>query len=110
MIFRFVANVDGAAFDEATRDLDASETLFIVASKTFTTLETMCNAATARFRPPKFTTEKRPEKVGVKVGRAHVEGRPHWGVRRWGWGPRAQTPLANFVSPAKKVLSAGFKL
>jgi glucose-6-phosphate isomerase len=41
-------NVDGAAFDEATRDLDASETLFIVASKTFTTLETMCNAATAR--------------------------------------------------------------
>src|ERR1700730_3730566 len=48
MIFRFVANVDGATFDEATRDLDASETLFIVASKTFTTLETMCNAATAR--------------------------------------------------------------
>jgi glucose-6-phosphate isomerase len=48
MIFRFVANVDGAAFDEATRDLDASETLFIVASKTFTTLETMGNAATAR--------------------------------------------------------------
>ncbi len=48
MIFRFVANVDGAAFDEATRDLDASETLFVVASKTFTTLETMCNAATAR--------------------------------------------------------------
>jgi len=48
MTFRFVANVDGAAFDEATRDLDASETLFIVASKTFTTLETMSNAATAR--------------------------------------------------------------
>jgi glucose-6-phosphate isomerase len=48
MQFRFVANVDGAAFDEATRDLDASETMFIVASKTFTTLETMGNAATAR--------------------------------------------------------------
>src|ERR1700682_3479628 len=48
MIFRFVVNEDGAAFDGATRDLDASETLFIVASKTFTTLETMCNAATAR--------------------------------------------------------------
>jgi glucose-6-phosphate isomerase len=48
MNFRFVANVDGAAFDEATRDLDPSETLFIVASKTFTTLETMGNAATAR--------------------------------------------------------------
>ncbi len=48
MIFRFVANVDGAAFAEATQDLDATETLFIVASKTFTTLETMTNAATAR--------------------------------------------------------------
>ncbi|MGH6794704.1 MAG: glucose-6-phosphate isomerase, partial [Methylocella sp.] len=48
LIFRFVANVDGAAFDEATRDLDASETLFIVASKTFTTLETMRNAGAAR--------------------------------------------------------------
>jgi glucose-6-phosphate isomerase len=48
MIFRFVANVDGAAFYEATRDLEPGETLFIVASKTFTTLETMGNAATAR--------------------------------------------------------------
>ena len=48
MIFRFVANVDGADFSEATRDLDAAETLFIVSSKTFTTLETMTNAATAR--------------------------------------------------------------
>jgi glucose-6-phosphate isomerase len=48
MIFRFVANVDGADFSEATHDLDAAETLFIVSSKTFTTLETMTNAATAR--------------------------------------------------------------
>jgi glucose-6-phosphate isomerase len=48
MTFRFVANVDGADFDEATRDLDAAETLFIISSKTFTTLETMTNAATAR--------------------------------------------------------------
>ncbi|HKN26567.1 MAG TPA: glucose-6-phosphate isomerase [Roseiarcus sp.] len=45
---RFVANVDGAAFTEATRDLDPHETLFIIASKTFTTLETMTNAALAR--------------------------------------------------------------
>ena len=45
---RFVANVDGTDFVEATRDLDAEETLFIVASKTFTTLETMTNARTAR--------------------------------------------------------------
>ena len=48
MTFRFVANVDGAAFHEATVDLDAAETMFIVSSKTFTTLETMTNAATAR--------------------------------------------------------------
>ncbi|WP_131196799.1 glucose-6-phosphate isomerase [Lichenihabitans psoromatis] len=48
MTFRFVANVDGAAFTEATQDLDAAETLFIVSSKTFTTLETMTNAAAAR--------------------------------------------------------------
>ena len=45
MTFRFVSNVDGTDFAEATRDLDPAETLFIVASKTFTTLETMTNAA-----------------------------------------------------------------
>ena len=48
MTFRFVSNVDGTDFVEATRDLDAAETLFIVSSKTFTTLETMTNAHTAR--------------------------------------------------------------
>src|SRR5215211_5109577 len=48
LTFRFVSNVDGTDFVEATRDLDAEETLFIVASKTFTTLETMTNARTAR--------------------------------------------------------------
>src|SRR3954463_10419173 len=46
--FRFVSNVDGTAFAEATRDLDPAETLFIIASKTFTTQETMTNAASAR--------------------------------------------------------------
>ena len=45
MTFRFVSNVDGTDFAEATRDLDPGETLFIVSSKTFTTLETMTNAA-----------------------------------------------------------------
>ena len=44
LTFRFVSNVDGTDFAEATRDLDPAETLFIVASKTFTTLETMTNA------------------------------------------------------------------
>jgi glucose-6-phosphate isomerase len=48
MTFRFVSNVDGIDFMEATRDLDPAETLFIVSSKTFTTLETMTNAETAR--------------------------------------------------------------
>jgi glucose-6-phosphate isomerase len=48
LTLRFVSNVDGADFTEATHDLDAAETLFIVSSKTFTTLETMTNAATAR--------------------------------------------------------------
>jgi glucose-6-phosphate isomerase len=46
--FRFVSNVDGTDFTEATGDLDPAETLFIVASKTFTTLETMTNAHSAR--------------------------------------------------------------
>jgi glucose-6-phosphate isomerase len=48
LTFRFVSNVDGTDFAEATRDLDAAETLFIIASKTFTTLETMTNAHSAR--------------------------------------------------------------
>jgi len=48
MAFRFVSNVDGTDFTEAVRDLDPAETLFIVSSKTFTTLETMTNAHTAR--------------------------------------------------------------
>jgi len=48
MTFRFVSNVDGTDFVEAARDLDPAETLFIVASKTFTTLETMTNAQSAR--------------------------------------------------------------
>ena len=48
MCLRFVSNIDGADFIEATRDLDPAETLFIVSSKTFTTLETMTNAHTAR--------------------------------------------------------------
>ena len=48
MTFRFVSNVDGTDLVEATRDLDPAETLFIVASKTFTTLETLTNARSAR--------------------------------------------------------------
>src|SRR5215813_9627744 len=48
MNFRFVSNIDGTDFAEAVRDLDPGETLFVVSSKTFTTLETMTNAHSAR--------------------------------------------------------------
>ena len=48
MAFRFIPNIDGADFTEATLDLDPAETLFLIASKTFTTLEPLTNAATAR--------------------------------------------------------------
>jgi glucose-6-phosphate isomerase len=48
LTFRFISNVDGTDFAEATRDLDPEETLFIICSKTFTTLETLTNAHTAR--------------------------------------------------------------
>ncbi|HUW00093.1 MAG TPA: glucose-6-phosphate isomerase [Gallionella sp.] len=48
LTFRFISNIDGTDFAEATRDLDAEETLFIISSKTFSTLETMTNAHTAR--------------------------------------------------------------
>ena len=48
LTFRFVSNVDGTDFVEATRDLDPAETLFVISSKTFTTLETMTNARSAR--------------------------------------------------------------
>jgi glucose-6-phosphate isomerase len=48
LTFRFISNIDGTDFAEATRDLEADETLFIISSKTFTTLETMTNATTAR--------------------------------------------------------------
>jgi len=48
LTFRFISNVDGTDFKEATRDLNPEETLFIISSKTFTTLETMTNAQTAR--------------------------------------------------------------
>ncbi|MFJ8696936.1 glucose-6-phosphate isomerase [Streptomyces roseolilacinus] len=48
LVFRFVSNVDGADLHEAIRDLDAEETLFVIASKTFTTIETITNATSAR--------------------------------------------------------------
>ncbi|MBU6480145.1 MAG: glucose-6-phosphate isomerase [Nitrospirae bacterium] len=61
LTFRFVSNIDGTDFAEATRNLDAEETLFIVSSKTFTTLETMTNARTARDWA--LTTLKQPAAI-----------------------------------------------
>jgi glucose-6-phosphate isomerase len=61
MTFRFVSNVDSTDFAEATIDLDPEETLFIVASKTFTTLETMRNAQTARA----WTLEKLKDEAAI---------------------------------------------
>jgi glucose-6-phosphate isomerase len=59
LVSRFVSNVDGTDFVEATRDLDAEETLFIVASKTFRTLETLTNAHSARERSPAWAATRR---------------------------------------------------
>ncbi len=61
LTFRFVSNIDGTDFAEATHDLDPAETLFVISSKTFTTLETMTNANTARNWS--LTTLKDPKAV-----------------------------------------------
>jgi glucose-6-phosphate isomerase len=74
MTFRFISNVDGTDFAEVTRDLDAAETLFIVASKTFTTLETMTNAHTARaWALAQLGDEKAISKHFVAVSTNEVE-------------------------------------
>ncbi len=75
MSFRFVSNVDGTDFVEATRDLDPAETLFIISSKTFTTLETMTNAHSARkWALDRFGDEKAIAKhfVAVSTNAAEV--------------------------------------
>ena len=77
MNFRFVSNVDGTDFAEATQDLNAEETLFIISSKTFTTLETMTNAHTARewMRQALGREKKAIERhfVAVSTNRPEVE-------------------------------------
>jgi glucose-6-phosphate isomerase len=80
LTFRFVANVDGADFNEATLDLDAEETLFIISSKTFTTLETMTNAATARaWLIQKLGSEEAVGKHFVSVT-TNIEGAKKFGI------------------------------
>ena len=68
LTLRFVSNVDGTDFAEATRDLDPAETLFIISSKTFTTLETMTNAHTARdwSVSPRSATTRRSRSISSR--------------------------------------------
>jgi glucose-6-phosphate isomerase len=78
--FRFVSNVDGTDFAEATRDLDPEETLFIISSKTFTTLETMTNAQTARdWSLKKLKDEKAVARHFVAVS-TNAEGVSKFGI------------------------------
>jgi glucose-6-phosphate isomerase len=80
MTFRFVSNVDGTDFAEKTRDLDPEETLFIVSSKTFTTLETMTNAKTARdWSLAKLGSEEAIAKHFVAVS-TNAEGVAEFGI------------------------------
>src|SRR6185437_15258233 len=76
MTFRFVSNVDSTDMVEATRDLDPAETLFIVSSKTFTTLETLTNAHTARAWLVEALGEAAVARhfVAVSTNAAEVEG------------------------------------
>ena len=89
--FRFVSNVDGTDFAEATRDLEPEETLFIISSKTFTTLETMTNAHTARaWCLRKLGDEQAVAKHFVAVS-TNAEGVSKFGIRAanmfgfWDW-------------------------
>src|SRR5215217_5825604 len=80
LTFRFVSNVDGTDFAEKTRDLDPEETLFIVSSKTFTTLETMTNAKTARDWPlAKLGSDEAIAKHFVAVS-TNAEGVEEFGI------------------------------
>ena len=65
LTFRFVSNVDGTDFAEATQDLDPAQTLFIISSKTFTTLETMTNARTARAVGARGAATTRPPSPSI---------------------------------------------
>ena len=80
MTFRFVSNVDGTDFAEVTRDLDPEETLFIICSKTFTTLETLTNAHSARaWSLRKFGDERAVRRHFVAVS-TNAEGVSNFGI------------------------------
>ncbi|HEV8583631.1 MAG TPA: glucose-6-phosphate isomerase [Methylomirabilota bacterium] len=98
---RFVSNVDAADFVEATRDLDPAETLFIVASKTFTTLETLTNARTARrWCVAALGDERAVAKHFVAVSTAEAE------VRKFGIDPANMFPFWDWVGGRYSLWSA----
>lgn len=80
MTFRFVSNIDGTDFDEATRDLDPEETLFIVCSKTFTTLETLTNAHTARAWSLRKLVDERAVRRHFVTVSTNAEGVAKFGI------------------------------
>src|SRR3989442_12162470 len=98
---RFVSNVDGADFVASTRDLDPAETLFVVASKTFTTLETLTNAHTARRWCVRALGEERAvTKHFVAVSTAEAEG------RKFGIDPANMFPFWDWVGGRHSLWSA----
>jgi glucose-6-phosphate isomerase len=98
---RFVSNVDAADFVEATRELDPAETLFIVASKTFTTLETLTNARTARAWCVRALGDERAvARHFVAVSTAEAE------VRKFGIDPANMFPFWDWVGGRYSMWSA----
>ena len=116
MTFRFVSNVDGTDFAEKTRDLDPEETLFIVSSKTFTTLETMTNAQTAReWALAKLGSEEAIAKHFVAVS-TNAEGVAEFGIDTdnmfgfWDWvGGRYSMDSAIGLSTMLAIGPEGFR-
>ena len=116
MTFRFVSNVDGTDFAEKTRDLDAEETLFIISSKTFTTLETMTNAQTAReWLLAKLGSEEAIAKHFVAVS-TNAEGVAEFGIDTdnmfgfWDWvGGRYSMDSAIGLSTMLAIGPEGFR-
>jgi glucose-6-phosphate isomerase len=115
MTFRFVSNVDGTDFAEKTRDLDPEETLFIISSKTFTTLETMTNAHTARdWALAKLGSDEAIAKHFVAVS-TNAEGVSEFGIDTdnmfgfWDWvGGRYSMDSAIGLSTMLAIGPAGF--
>ena len=116
LTMRFVSNVDSTDLAEATRDLDAAETLFIVSSKTFTTLETLTNALAARaWSVGQFGDEKSVAKHFVAVS-TNVEGVTKFGIAPenmfgfWDWvGGRYSMDSAIGLSTMVAIGSAQFR-